>query len=59
LEEQGWSSLFGRQVHSCGIGGLKSRLRTSLETSIPVERKPTTLVVGGYHRTITYTPLGY
>jgi len=39
---KGWSSLFGRQVHSSGIGGLKSRLRTSLETSIPVERTETT-----------------
>ena len=35
---KGWSALFGRQVHSSGIGGLKSRLRTSLETPIAVER---------------------
>ncbi|MGB9811381.1 MAG: zinc ribbon domain-containing protein [Dictyoglomus turgidum] len=35
---KGWASLFGRQVHSSGIGGLKSRLKTSLETPIVVER---------------------
>jgi putative transposase len=35
---KGWSALFGRQVHSSGIGGLKSRLRTSLETPVAVER---------------------
>ena len=39
----GWTALFGAQVHSSGIGGLKSRLRNSLETSIPLERfEPTT-----------------
>ncbi|WP_033399357.1 zinc ribbon domain-containing protein, partial [Thermus islandicus] len=38
-----WAGLFGRQVHSSGIGGLKSRLRRSLETPIVVERfEPTT-----------------
>ncbi|MGC9100110.1 MAG: RNA-guided endonuclease InsQ/TnpB family protein [Caldisericum sp.] len=35
---KGWSALFGRQVHSSGVGGLKSRLRTSLETPTTVER---------------------
>ena len=39
---KGWSAVFGRQVHSSGIGGLKSRLRTSLETSVAVERTETT-----------------
>jgi putative transposase len=40
---KGWASLFGGQVHSSGIGGLKSRLRNSLEESIVVERfEPTT-----------------
>ncbi len=40
---KGWAALFGRQVHSSGIGGLKSRLRTSLETPIIVKRfEPTT-----------------
>ncbi|HHW18663.1 MAG TPA: transposase [Firmicutes bacterium] len=39
---KGWSVLFGRQVHSSGIGGLKSRLRTSLETAVTVERTETT-----------------
>jgi len=39
---KGWSALFGRQVHSSGIGGLKSRLRTSLETPVAVERAETT-----------------
>jgi len=39
---KGWSGLFGRQVHSSGIGGLKSRLRTSLETPVAVERTETT-----------------
>jgi len=34
--------LFGRQVHSSGIGGLKSRLRTSLKTPVTVERTETT-----------------
>ncbi len=33
---------FGKQVHSSGIGGLKSRLRNSLETAIPVEKTETT-----------------
>ncbi len=35
---KGWAALFGRQVHSSGICGLKSRLRTSLETPITVGR---------------------
>jgi putative transposase len=39
---KGWVKLFGRQVHSSGIGGLKSRLRASLETAIPVDRGETT-----------------
>ena len=40
---QGWAALFGKQVHSSGIGGLKARLRNSLATPIPVERyQPTT-----------------
>ena len=39
---KGWSSLWGGSVHSSGIGGLKSRLRHSLETAIPVERMVTT-----------------
>lgn len=33
-----WARLFGRQVHSSGIGGLKARLRNSFATPIPVER---------------------
>jgi putative transposase len=40
---KGWTSLFGRQVHSSGIGGLKTRLSTSLETPIPMAKsEPTT-----------------
>jgi len=40
---KGWTALFGKQVHSSGIGGLKSRLRHSLETPVVVERfEPTT-----------------
>ena len=40
---KGWASLFGGQVHSSGVGGLKARLRNSLATPIPVERyEPTT-----------------
>ncbi len=40
---KGWASLFGGQVYSSGIGGLKARLRDSLATPIPVERyEPTT-----------------
>ncbi|WP_245527875.1 RNA-guided endonuclease InsQ/TnpB family protein [Ammonifex degensii] len=35
---KGWAALFGRQVHSSGIGGLKSRLRDSLGAPVPVER---------------------
>jgi len=31
---KGWEGLFGRQVHSSAIGGLKSRLKNSLETPI-------------------------
>jgi putative transposase len=38
---KGWSVLFGRQVHSSGIGELKSRLRTSLETPVVVGRTET------------------
>jgi putative transposase len=38
---KGWEVLFGRQVHSSGIGELKSRLRTSLETPVVVERTET------------------
>jgi putative transposase len=40
---KGWEALFGSQVHSSGIGGLKSRLSNSLETPIIVKRfEPTT-----------------
>jgi len=40
---KGWSTLFGKQVHSSGIGGLKSRLRNSLETPVPIKKaEPTT-----------------
>jgi putative transposase len=40
---KGWEVLFGRQVHSSGIGGMKARLRDSLGTPIVVERaEPTT-----------------
>ena len=40
---KGWTSLFGGQVHSSGIGGRKARLKNSLATPIPVERyQPTT-----------------
>jgi len=35
---KGWEALFGRQIHASGIGGLKSRLRNSLETPIEVAR---------------------
>ena len=39
-----WARLFGRQVHSSRIGGLKLRLRNSLKAPIPVGRfEPTTL----------------
>jgi len=38
-----WARLFGRQVHSSRIGGLKLRLRNSLKAPIPVGRfEPTT-----------------
>jgi len=38
-----WATLFGGQVHSSGVGGLKARLRNSLVTPIPVDRfEPTT-----------------
>ncbi|KUK10851.1 MAG: Putative transposase IS891/IS1136/IS1341 family [Clostridia bacterium 41_269] len=41
--KKGWAALFGGQVHSSGIGGLKSRLRTSLEVPVVVGRsEPTT-----------------
>ncbi|MDI3531527.1 MAG: putative transposase [Candidatus Atribacteria bacterium] len=39
---EGWAALFGKQVHASGIGGLKSRLRTSLETSVAVRMMETT-----------------
>ncbi|ACX52782.1 putative transposase IS891/IS1136/IS1341 family [Ammonifex degensii KC4] len=40
---KGWAALFGGQVHSSGVGGLKSRLRDSLETPVVVKRfEPTT-----------------
>ncbi|WP_296904465.1 zinc ribbon domain-containing protein [Thermotoga sp.] len=39
---KGWEALFSKQVHSSGIGGLKSRLKISLETSIAVKRTETT-----------------
>jgi putative transposase len=40
---KGWASLFGGQVHSSGVGGLRARLSDSLATPIPVERyEPTT-----------------
>ncbi|MBT9259940.1 MAG: transposase [Clostridiales bacterium] len=40
---KGWTALFGRQVHASGIGGLKSRLRNSLEVPVSVDRyEPTT-----------------
>ncbi len=40
---KGWEVLFGGQVHSSGIGGLKSRLSNSLEMPIIVKRfEPTT-----------------
>ncbi len=40
---EGVVGAFGRQVHSSGIGGLRSRLRTSLEAPIIVGRfEPTT-----------------
>ncbi len=49
-----WASLFGRQVHSSGIGGLKARLRNSLATPIPVDRyEPTTkecFICGKLHK---------
>jgi putative transposase len=49
-----WASLFGRQVHSSGIGGLKARLRNSLAAPIPVDRyEPTTkecFVCGKLHK---------
>ena len=41
---KGWTARFGRQVHASGIGGLKSRLKNSLETPVAVERfEPTTV----------------
>jgi putative transposase len=49
-----WASLFGRQVHSSGIGGLKARLSSSLATPIPVDRyEPTTkecFICGKLHK---------
>jgi putative transposase len=40
---KGWAALFGGPVHSSGIGGLKSRLRDSLEAPVTVEKTvPTT-----------------
>ncbi len=40
---KGWETLFGKQVNSSGIGGIKSRLRNSLETPIVLDRfEPTT-----------------
>jgi putative transposase len=33
-----WAVLFGRQVHSSGIGGLKARLKNSLEAPVLVGR---------------------
>ena len=40
---KGWETLFGKQVNSSGIGGIKSRLRNSLETPIVLNRfEPTT-----------------
>jgi putative transposase len=40
---KGWTSLFGGQVHSSGVGGLKARLSDSLAMPILVERyEPTT-----------------
>ena len=49
-----WTSLFGRQVHSSGIGGLKARLRNSLAAPIPVDRyEPTTkecFICGKLHK---------
>ncbi|SMB97104.1 Transposase [Thermanaeromonas toyohensis ToBE] len=35
---KGWEALFGRQVHSSGIGGLMTRLRDSLATPVSVGR---------------------
>jgi putative transposase len=41
---KGWSTLFCKQVHSSGIGGLKSRLKNSLETPVVIKRtEPTTI----------------
>lgn len=34
----GWAALFGKQVYSSGIGGLKARLRNSLVAPILVDR---------------------
>jgi putative transposase len=40
---RGWATLFGGQVYSSGVGGLKARLRDSLATPVPVDRfEPTT-----------------
>lgn len=35
---KGWATLFGKGVHSSGVGGLKARLRNSLATPIVVGR---------------------
>jgi len=35
---KGWEALFGRQVHSSGLGGVRSRLRASLEAPVTVGR---------------------
>lgn len=38
-----WASLFGSEIHSSGIGGLKARLRDSLATPVPIKPfEPTT-----------------
>ncbi len=38
---KGWTTLFGKQIHSSAVGGLKSRLRTSLETPVAVKKRET------------------
>ena len=51
---KGWTKNFGKQVHSSAIGGLKSRLKNSLETPIAIDRfEPTSqecYVCGKVHK---------
>ena len=52
---KGWSTLFCKQVHSSGIGGLKSRLKNSLETPVVIKRtEPTTISISPVGRNTNF-----